>query len=487
MNNSFLSLANGAAVEFDKIPELPFPEFRAKLIAGVTEFNWRVIAFPVLPETQRFLVILGDAANHELKLASAVLPGRSFESLTPEAPAFHWFEREIYEKTGILPEGHPWLKPIRFENGSAAVTDYFTVEGEAEHEVAVGPIHAGVIEPGHFRFQCMGETVHSLEISLGYQHRGLEKKLTGAPSVRHLPLIETAAGDTSVASAWNYCRIIEALTGTSVPARGNALRAVLLELERIANHVGDLGALSGDAAFLPVASFCGRIRGEYLNMTAEFAGNRFGRGIVVPGGVRFDAGAERVEKLKKWLDRLRPELEQTLEMMFDTPTLLDRLEGTGTVSKESAEAVGLVGVAARASGLSCDARRDFPFGMEAPPVLKPGMGDVYSRSRIRRDELRWSLDFVRRQLDVLPEGAVQNECVPALKPGAVAVSVAEAWRGELAHVALTDGSGNFLQYKIVDPSFHNWFGLALALRNEQISNFPLCNKSFNLSYGGHDL
>ena len=505
MNTSFLVLKNCTAAPLASLPCPEFSEFRKALIQAVAEKKMRVSSFFALQEKEghKLIAVLADDASSSLCLISAVV-GSSYESLTKECPQFHWFEREIAEQSGIMPLGHPWLKPIRFHktmNGApdvwgragepvAGVTDYFTMKGSAAHEVAVGPVHAGVIEPGHFRFQCMGEDVYSLEIELGYQHRGIEKMLIGGPDKRTIHFMETAAGDSTAASASAYAGILEALTGTCPPERAQALRAFALELERIANHVGDLGALAGDVAFLPTASYCGRIRGEYLNMTAEFCGNRFGRTLILPGGIRYDLEPERIAKLAAWLDRIRPELMNALELMFDAPSVLDRLENTGTVSAEDCSAIGMVGVAARACGAALDVRRSHPYGFyekKCPSEAEVSGGDVFARAKVRYQEIKASEAFARTLAEALPAGRIHTGLSGEIAPDSIAVSLVEAWRGEMCHAAVTGADGKFRRYKIVDPSFHNWFGLALALRGEQISNFPICNKSFNLSYCGHDL
>ncbi len=229
----------------------------------------------------------------------------SYPALTPECPQAHWFEREIFEQWGIMPEKHPWLKPIRFHKSYhrneaqnnhfcepvVGVTDFFQLAGTEVHDVAVGPVHAGIIEPGHFRFQCHGENVYHLEISLGYQHRGVEPALIGGPTKRTVHYMETLAGDTTIGHATAYAHIMETLSGAATPPRALTIRGIALELERLANHTGDLGALAGDVGYLPTSSYCGRIRGDFLNMTALICGSRFGRGLVVPGGVGFDIDA----------------------------------------------------------------------------------------------------------------------------------------------------------------------------------------------------
>ncbi len=491
---TFLKITDGTAVPLNELPLLSFDKLQSCLIDAVRNRHFAVDAFFVY--NRHFYVILHDGKGG-IYTASAMQYGHSFASLTPDAPAFHWFEREIYEQSGIKPEGHPWLKPIRFTGGTpdtAAVTDYFAMKGSAAHEVAVGPVHAGVIEPGHFRFQCMGEDVYSLEISLGYQHRGIEKMLCGGPDNRTLSVMETAAGDTSTASAGAYCRLMEGLCGLSVPERAEAIRAVAWELERIANHIGDLGALAGDVAYLPTASYCGRIRGDFLNMTALICGNRFGRNLLIPGGVNYDIEPERAGEILKRMDAAERDLNNALHLLFESPTVLDRFENTGTVSRETAQEIGLTGTAARASGIPCDVRTTHPYGYyrKAHPVMaQETAGDVAARAEIRRKELAESLKFVRQILQELAKDGSGEICSKTEKcrplPEMLCVTLSEAWRGTLCHAAITDRNGCFARYKIVDPSFHNWFGLAMALRGEQISNFPICNKSFNLSYCGHDL
>jgi len=485
-------LKNGGALPLASLKAIPFEEFRKQAKEAILQEDCRVSAFFVLPAERKLCLLLLDPQAHHLRVLTTAV-GKSYPSLTPELPALHWFEREIFEIDKILPEGHPWLKPIRFTgNGAeAAVTDYFTMQGEAAHEVAVGPVHAGVIEPGHFRFQCMGEDVYHLEISLGFQHRGIEKMLEGDVTSRTLPLLECAAGDSSIASALCGCRNREVLCGKTVSPRGFVLRGLALELERIANHIGDLGALAGDVAFLPTASFCGRIRGDFLNMTASLCGNRFGRGLIVPGGVRYDLNGMSAATLLKKVETGEKELFHALDLMFDEPSVLDRLENTGAVSFELAREIGLVGVAARASGLARDSRLDLAepqCGSVRSSLCKGKEGDVFSRALVRRLELKNSIDIVKSILShPLPKGNCAAAVSGAMVSDTLAVSVTEAWRGELVHAAVTDSEGKIARYKIVDPSFHNWFGLAMALRNQQVSDFPICNKSFNLSYCGHDL
>lgn len=529
-----VSVRNGEAIALGEMPGLNTTAFRDQVLQNC-ENKGRIAALfgqPAGAEAVRLHAVLANDAEGQLTLCSTEVVDR-YPALTPDCEQAHWFEREIAEQWGLRPEGHPWLKPIRFhgsyrrsgtgvppvsfdKNNSAlksetngrdacattiqpGVADFFKMRGEEVHEVAVGPVHAGIIEPGHFRFQCHGEKVYHLEISLGYQHRGVERALRGgppplrsgaaSPDKRTTAYMETLAGDTTIGHTLAYCEAVEALAGCRVPARAQALRAIALELERLANHTGDLGALAGDVGYLPTASFCGRIRGDFLNLTALICGNRFGRGLVRPGGVLFDLDAERQGQLEERLGQARADVTNAVNLLWDAPSVRSRFENAGPVVREIAVKLGLVGVAARASGIERDVRAQFPSGLyrfAQIPVSLYHTGTVFARAHVRWMEIQRSLAFISDQLTALPEGPVQAEAGP-LAPNHAAVSLVEGWRGEVCHVALTDATGKFAHYKVVDPSFHNWPGLAMALRGQQISDFPLCNKSFNLSYCGHDL
>ena len=499
-----LAVPPGRSLRRSELPRVPFPVFRDVVVRSVAAGAQLLGLFGLPGRPVELLALLGDPEEHVLHWVCTT-PGESWPSLTPSLPAAHLFERLVAEDWGVVPEGHPNLKPVRFHASRrpghdawgrpegapipVGVMDYYRVEGDEVHEVAVGPVHAGVIEPGHFRFQCHGEEVLHLEISLGYQHRGVERLLEGGPDARTSVLLETAAGDTSVGHGTAGCQVLEALAGCAVPPRASRIRALALELERLANHCGDLGALAGDVGYLPTASHCGRLRGNFLNMTAVLAGNRMGRGLVRPGGVVRDLPGRKVDELRTRLEEAMEGVTLAVDLLFGSASARARLEETGRVLPEDARALGLRGPAARACGLEEDARRDFPWGPYAQEEFRPvtfPSGDVEARARVRWGEMQQSAELVRRWLGRLEEGPVREQPGP-LAPDSAAAAVVEGWRGAVLHLALTDRAGRLESYRIADPSIQNWSGLAMALRGTAISDFPLCNKSFNLSYCGFDL
>lgn len=489
------------------IPVRGISAFRSDICDHVAK-GWQLVCLCGLPQAilqtgEKGTGLLAVLAHDDTGIIHAVRtpPLLSYPALTSLCAQAHLFEREIYEQWGIMPEGHPWLKPVRYcppmgdvpagwQRPLPAVTEHFSVQGPEVHEVAVGPVHAGVIEPGHFRFQCYGENVMHLEISLGFQHRGIEKQMIGGPDARTVYMMECVAGDSTIAHTSALCLLLENLTRRPATTRGQELRNVALELERLANHTGDMGAMAGDVGFLPTSSWCGRIRGDFLNMTALLCGNRFGRGFVRRGGTAHDVNHEDISTLLTRLHAAHRDVCGATDTMFAAATVLDRFENTGVVSPANAQELGLVGVPAKASSLLRDARAFYPCG--GPPLEKHSIrtchsGDVYARARVRRDEVDDAVARIDAMLGALPNGSACHDEIYSLPAKRLAVSFVEGWRGTVCHVGITNADSVFAVYKIIDPSFHNWMGLAMALRDEQISDFPLCNKSFNLSYCGHDL
>jgi Ni,Fe-hydrogenase III large subunit len=491
----FALLANATSIAWTDVPTWPVDEF-VRASASELGRGARLCAWFAVPEPDAaagavcLVAVLAFDADNTLVVGRSTPFSGAYPALTATHAQAHMFEREIWEQHGVTPENHPWLKPVRRSSGQAPANGaFFRVDGGEVHEVAVGPVHAGIIEPGHFRFQCAGEEVLHLEIALGYQHRGVERALLGGPHRATMSQMETVSGDTTVAHATAYAAVVEALAGSEAPLRAQWLRAVALEMERLANHVGDLGALANDVAFLPAAAACGKIRGDFLNLTAMVCGNRFGRGIVRPGDSGCDLERERAERLLVMLDVALADAEEAIGWLWDAASVRARFENVGVVFQAQAAEIGLVGPAARACGLVRDVRYDHPAGWyrfaQAPVVVWPG-GDIFARARVRSLEMQRSGEFVREQILAAPDAEADG---PAARPqpNRLAVALVEGWRGEVCHVALTDDSGRFRSYKITDPSFHNWSGLALAMRGTAISDFPICNKSFGLSYCGFDL
>ncbi|MGQ0708144.1 MAG: hydrogenase large subunit [Rhodoferax sp.] len=475
---------------------------------------WREQVHQALAQGKRLLSLHGRRPGDADPgvLVSAVLLGHdglqvlrghdsahaAYPSLTPEFAQAQMYERELWEQTGVVPENHPWLKPVRFEGrrqGHCSDYPFFSMRGQDVHEVGVGPIHAGVIEPGHFRFMCHGETVHHLEIQLGYQHRGVEALLLQRAPHWQSALVESVVGDSVIAYASAFHATLEHLSlQPTAPAVQNS-RALALELERVAVHLATLTGLMTDIAYAQPAGTYQRLRTAIINATQKICGNRFGKGWIRPGCASPLDGAQRAELIQTLQHFLR-DFEQVSALVTSSRSTQARLRGVGKVSAPMAADLGLGGVAARASGIGFDTRHALPNGAYVlhAPLTEPD-GDCWARMRLRMRETQASTEWM---LDRLHDLAFDLHC-PAphtvaaalapwpLVPHAQALTVVEGARGPVMVTLETGHAGQLVHAKVQDPSLANWFGLAQALRGQQISDFPICNKSFDLSYCGNDL
>lgn len=437
------------------------------------------------------------------------LEADQYPSLTPALPQCHWFERALWDLFGLYADGHPRLKdvllhdeyepdfqPLRAGLRPAGVVsaahrryEFLRVEGEGVYEIPVGPIHAGIIEPGHFRLSCLGEVILNLEIRLGYLHRGVEKRLTEVPWQKARFVAEAASSDTAVANALAHAVAIESLLNIEIPPRAQYLRTLALELERIAMHIIDIGGMAVDIGFLGIASSLARMRGNALRLAELLAGSRFMRGYILPGGVKRDPGAN-LSRIHQDSRKLYFALEPIISLFMDSPGAQERMEGVGRISPSLAREFGLAGVSARACGIAYDTRQHFKHGTfpeRVPAVAVENSGDVLARIKVRVTELFNSLSFIHALSASIPSGALEVELPSELPADGIGLGIVEAYRGELIHLVFTDNTGQIKRYVVKDPSFNNWTGLSIAVRNELVADFPICNKSFSLSYSGHDL
>ena len=460
---NYYVMKNNQRINLLDIPTINFESLRAQLIAT----NLRPIAFfgADWGEDVKLFVALADDEKGEILVTSSLISKmvKEYESITKENSQYHMFEREFYEQFGIKPIGHPWLKPVRKNQDNY---NFFEMEGDETHQVAVGPIHAGVIEPGHFRFMCQGEKIYNLEIMLGYQHRDCEDLMIKKPSIQ---LAESICGDSVVAYSKAYSEVMEALRGIQVTKKAKLIRAIALEMERIAIHIGDMGAILGDIAYLMGKETYGVTRTLVINTMLEITGSRFSRGLVNVGGVNFDINRKMAKKIIETLDYVKLTVDKMTAAALNSSTVMSRLEKTGVVSTETAQELNMVGLMARSCGVELDSRFDFQDELYSTLERKPfkATNDAYSRFRIRYKEVKESIKFVKKLLDklnVVKEEALSVE-VGELIPNSFALSIVEGWRGELVHIATTDEFGKISRYKIKDPSFNNWCGLSMAVRN----------------------
>ena len=456
-----------------------------------------------------YYVFALDAAHGFFILRVPVSPERpQFLSLTNALPAVNWQEREIQDLFGLKLEGHPnprrcalhddWpeVHPLRkdFELGTVLPPfegerhKFREVEGEGVFHVPVGPVHAGIIEPGHFLFSVAGEPVLYLQIRLSYTHKGTEKLFENIPISRGVCLAESISGDSSFAHATAFCHALERAAGLEAPPRARALRSVCLELERLYNHIADVGAIATDVAFVVANAHAMRLKESVLRVNELLTGNRLLRGMAWPGGVRSDWDASQLEGLARFVKTLRPEFESLVELIRDSSSTRDRLETTGSLKPQIARDLGVVGLAGRASGFAHDLRRDFPhaaYGQVKFTVPVYSEGDVLRRMQVRIDEVFQALSIIEQLLARLPDGPTRLE-LPALPPNATALGYVEGWRGEIFHWIRAAGDGRLARCKIKDPSLQNWPALSEAILGNIIPDFPVINKSFNLSYSGTD-
>ncbi|MET0501799.1 MAG: NADH-quinone oxidoreductase subunit C [Candidatus Binatia bacterium] len=417
------------------------------------------------------------------------------------------FEREIKDLFGIEATGHPdrralvrhafWpedyfplrrgsASPEKFEDDGTPFP-FLPVAGEGVYEIPVGPVHAGIIEPGHFRFSVVGETVIDLKIRLYFTHKGTEKLFQGRAPAEGVELAERISGDTTIGHSLAYCQALEALAGVEVPARAQYVRVVLLEMERLYNHVADFGMICNDTGFAVAHSHCFRIRERLLRLNKRLTGNRLLRGGILPGGVNHPIPQDL--NLAAELDSVLVDFNEVVEISLDNTMVTDRLEETGCLSTKIATDLGVLGYVARASGVSVDVRRDHPFGGYRylklnVPVLESG--DVYARTMVRVEEVRESAGLIKQAMARMTGGPLTAPLgrLPAFE---AVFGIVEGWRGAIVHWLMVDYEGKLFRVKIKDPSFANWPALSLALLKNIVPDFPLCNKSFNQSYSGNDL
>jgi Ni,Fe-hydrogenase III large subunit len=441
--------------------------------------------------------------------------GAAYPDLTPVFACASRMQRAAADLTGLRAEGardqRPWLDhglwgdgppPLRHgarhgaRPGDAPLdplpADYafVRVEGDGVHEIPVGPVHAGIIEPGHFRFSVVGEKVLRLEERLGYKHKGIERRFTELPALDAHRLAGRVSGDTTVAFAWAFCMALESAAGCEIPERAAWLRALMLERERVANHLGDLGALGNDAALAFGLAQFSRLREDWQRLAAELFGHRFMMDRVQPGGVAVDLDLRARDRLRLQCDAIERELRILRAIYDEHAGLQDRFMTTGCVPRELALRLGLTGIAARASGLAADLRIDHglaPYGeIEARACLRTG-GDVAARVAMRFDEVFESLRLIQELCARLPAGPTQAGLTLPQAARSFGAGWVEGWRGEV-FVALELGpNGRILRCHPHDPSWQNWPVLEHAVIGNIVPDFPLINKSFNLSYSGHDL
>ena len=435
---------------------------------------------------------------------------REFASITPMVHAAKWYEREIRDLFGLIPVGHPdmrrlvrhehWPKgvhPLKKDCAWDQVLEraqgeyaFRKIHGDGVFEIPVGPIHAGIIEPGHFRFSVAGEPILQLEVRHFWKHRGVEKLFEQQRLTEAVPLAERVSGDTSVGHSLAYCQAVETLLGMTVPPRARYLRSLFLELERLHNHIGDVGAICNDTAYALAHAHCGRLKEQLMQLNDGLTGSRFLRGVNRVGGVSIDLSGVQLSQVDAELQAIEQEFSGIEKILLANASLTERLENTGVLSESIAWDHAVMGVVGRASGIDRDLRRDRPFA--AYPECQPKVavyryGDVRARMRVRLDEVHDSMRLIHTLRRQLPMGPLATQAVEPVTQGQWAISAVEGWRGEILYVVMAGEEGRIHRCKVRDPSFVHWPAIQWAALGNIVPDFPLINKSFNLSYAGNDL
>ncbi len=439
--------------------------------------------------TLHYLLDLPDVGYREFQY----LVTGPVRSMVPIAPAASWHEREVHDQYGVEFTGHPALLPLlrhsRAEDDGTSTRDdlqFLKVQGEGVCEVPVGPVHAGIIEPGHFRFSVVGDTVLHLQLQLFYTHKGTEKLFESTVATDAVPIAESVSGDNCFAHAVAYCQAVEEVYQAVVPAKANAIRLVGLETERLLAHIGDFGALCGDVGFSVPAAYCARIKEDLLQASTRSMGTRYWRGVAVPGGVRREITNTGAKELQESIRAAAQDFFGIAEQALNTPSVEDRFEVAGVLARTAAVDLAVVGPVARACGITLDVRRDHPYGAYEDlsfDVPTWHSGDVMARARVRVEEVRVSVRMILDCLDRMPEGPIRS---PLSGPAnGRAFTAVESPRGELVYWLQLE-EGRIRRCHVRSPSFQNWPALPLAVAGNIIADFPLINKSFNLSYSGCD-
>jgi Ni,Fe-hydrogenase III large subunit len=443
-----------------------------------------------------------DLDSHEYRVLSAPAD-TPIPSATVITPAAAWYERELRDQFGIQIDGHPDLRPLLFHENwpdgihplSQEVGDvpwasgtyrFLKVEGAGVCEVPVGPVHAGIIEPGHFRFSVVGDTVLHLELRHFYTHKGTEKLFQGVPAMDGARIAESVSGDNCFAHAVAYSQAVELACDVAAPRRAQALRLVGQEMERVIAHIGDVGALCGDVGFPVPAAYTSRLKENLLQESAALFSTRYWRSISIPGGVTKDISTADARRLQRTITRVAAEFAELAQAILETPSVQNRFESTGVLKTNVARDLAVVGPVARAAGLRLDVRNDHAYGAYRNWIFKPVMyhyGDVLSRARVRIDETAASALLLEEVLEDLPTGEVL--ATSDVHANATGFSAVESPRGELLYWIEIRG-GRIARCHIKSPSFQNWPALPLTMPGNIIADFPLINKSFNLSYSGCD-